>query len=54
MLSPTVVVNLSDEDVNAIAAEPSEIEERRAFLESQKSALEEGMKIFRLILSQSR
>ncbi|KAF2810357.1 Dynamin family protein [Mytilinidion resinicola] len=47
ILSPSVVVELSDEDISYIAAEPAEITHRRAYLETRKATLEKGITTFR-------
>lgn len=46
ILSPKVVLDLSDEEIAYIAAEPPETVAQRAFLEERKRMLEKGFDIF--------
>tara|TARA_R110002003_G_scaffold2979_1_gene24737 strand:+ start:991 stop:1230 length:240 start_codon:yes stop_codon:yes gene_type:complete len=46
VLSPVVVTQLTDEEVEFIAAEPAEITQQRGFLEARKDMLENGMATF--------
>jgi hypothetical protein len=45
--SPLIISQLTDKQVEFIAAEPAEITQQRAFLENRKAMLEKGMDTFR-------
>lgn len=47
ILSPVIVLQMSDEDVEEIAAEAQETTQRRMILEQQKAMLEKGTETFR-------
>lgn len=47
ILSPLVVAGMSEKEVDFVAAEPPEITQQRAHLESRKTMLEKGLETFR-------
>lgn len=47
ILSPLVVAQMTDKEIEFVAAEPPEITQQRAFLESRKAMLEKGLDTFR-------
>ncbi|KAF2259056.1 dynamin family protein-like protein [Lojkania enalia] len=47
ILSPVIVTQLNDKEIEFIAAEPPEITQQRTFLESRKAILEKGLDTFR-------
>ncbi|KAF2848777.1 hypothetical protein T440DRAFT_453676 [Plenodomus tracheiphilus IPT5] len=47
ILSPLVVTKMTDEEIGFVAAEPAEITQQRAYLESRKAMLENGLETFR-------
>ena len=47
VLSPSLIANLTDEEVEYLATEPSETVRQRSFLENRKNLLEEGQKVFK-------
>lgn len=47
ILSPLVVAKFTDKEMEFVAAEPPEVTQQRAFLESRKQMLEAGMDTFR-------
>lgn len=47
ILSPIVIAGLTDEEVSYIAAEPSDVTQKRNFLEVRKKMLEDGQDTFR-------
>lgn len=49
-MSPMVIVDMSDEEVGYVAAEPEETTRKRDFLETRKATLEKGQETFRSAL----
>ncbi|KAH9875346.1 hypothetical protein J1614_004838 [Plenodomus biglobosus] len=47
ILSPLVVTGMTDKEIEFVAAEPAEITQQRAHLESRKAMLEKGLETFR-------
>lgn len=47
ILSPLVVTEMTEKEVEFVAAEPPEITQQRTFLESRKTMLEKGLETFR-------
>ncbi|KAF2499712.1 Dynamin family protein [Lophium mytilinum] len=47
ILSPSVVVELSDDDIEYVAAEPADTTHQRAHFETRKALLEQGITTFR-------
>jgi hypothetical protein len=47
ILSPLVVVEMTEKEIQFVAAEPPEITQQRAFLEARKVMLEKGLDTFR-------
>lgn len=50
IISPVVVTNLSDSDVEKIASEPPALKRQRRFLRDRIEKLENGQKIFKGIM----
>lgn len=50
ILSPLVVTQFTDKEVNFIAAEPPELTQQRTFLESRKVMLQKGLDTFREVM----
>jgi hypothetical protein len=46
-LSPIVVTEMSEKEIEFVAAEPPEVTQQRAFLETRKGMLEKGLETFR-------
>jgi hypothetical protein len=47
ILSPLVVTEMTDKEIGFVAAEPPEVTQQRAFLETRKGMLEKGLETFR-------
>jgi hypothetical protein len=47
ILSPLVVTQMTDKEIEFVAAEPPEVTQQRAFLEARKTMLEKGLETFR-------
>jgi hypothetical protein len=47
ILSPLVVTQMTDKEVEFVAAEPPEVTQQRVFLEVRKTMLEKGLETFR-------
>ena len=47
ILSPLIVTQMSEKEIEFVAAEPPEITQQRAHLESRKAMLEKGIETFR-------
>ncbi|KAF2689294.1 hypothetical protein K458DRAFT_126151 [Lentithecium fluviatile CBS 122367] len=47
VLSPLVVTQMTEKEINFVAAEPPEVTQQRMFLESRKAMLEKGLETFR-------
>lgn len=50
IFDPIAVNKMSDKEVEAIASEPPQARQQRAYLEDQIKKLEEGKQIFRMIM----
>lgn len=46
ILSPLVVAQMTDKEVQFVAAEPPEVTQQRSFLETRKAMLEKGLDTF--------
>jgi CRISPR/Cas system-associated protein Csm6 len=51
ILSPLVVTEMTEQEIQFVAAEPLEITRQRAFLEARKVMLEKGLDTFREAIS---
>jgi hypothetical protein len=47
ILSPIVVTQMTEKEIDFVAAEPPEVTQQRMFLESRKTMLEKGLETFR-------
>jgi len=47
ILSPIVVTQMTEKEIDFVAAEPPEVTQQRMFLESRKAMLEKGLETFR-------
>jgi len=47
ILSPLVVTDMTETEIQFVAAEPVEITQQRAFLEARRAMLEKGLETFR-------
>jgi hypothetical protein len=47
ILSPLVVTDMTEKEIEFVASEPPEVTQQRTFLESRKAMLEKGLDTFR-------
>jgi CRISPR/Cas system-associated protein Csm6 len=47
IFSPLIVTEMTEKEVEFVAAEPAEISQQRTFLEARKVMLEKGLETFR-------
>ena len=47
ILSPLVVTQMTEKEIDFVAAEPPEVTQQRKFLETRKTMLEKGLDTFR-------